>query len=111
MSYLFEEEVLDATEEFYGYIKAALDAHHEAIPEDSECMMHVDFDDEGEQRECYYYMVNHQTRVLFWLNPFEAAAMLDDVDNVTDPSHISKHRITSIISALRIAASSYRTRA
>lgn len=89
MSYLYDTETLDAAEEFYAHIEATQKEHREEFPADAECMIHIDWDEDGMERECYYYMANHDSRVLFWLNPFEAGTMLDDVDTVTEPSHIS----------------------
>jgi hypothetical protein len=45
-------------------------------------------DDEETSFECYYYLVDPSNRVLFWLNDFDATAMLGEIDGATELSHI-----------------------
>lgn len=50
-------------------------------------MMHLGSGEDGP--ECYYYMVHHRHRVIFWLNKFDAGDHISDDDAFDGPSHIS----------------------
>jgi hypothetical protein len=39
---------------------------------------------------CGYYLVDDDTRTLFWLEDFDATPLLAEVGGITSPSHISE---------------------
>jgi hypothetical protein len=39
---------------------------------------------------CSYYMVDHANRILFWLSEFDAYNMIQEIDSVSETSHVSK---------------------
>jgi hypothetical protein len=43
---------------------------------------------------CGYYLVDDDTRTLFWLDEFDASSLLTEVRGITSPSHM-KHEIES----------------
>lgn len=90
MANLFDAESFDAVEDFARQINQAK-ALQVAMPDDVECMIHIDVDDEdGSTPECYYYLVHPQKRILFWMNEFNAGKYLIDIEGVTEPTHISE---------------------
>jgi hypothetical protein len=44
--------------------------------------------DNGEM-SCGYYFINHSTRCLFWLQPFDAFYLFQEVKGLAGRSHIS----------------------
>lgn len=46
---------------------------------------------EDEQIVCSYYLISHEHRVVFWLDPFEASSINVwwEVNGAHEPSHIS----------------------
>jgi hypothetical protein len=73
---------------------------------DVECVLHLGRNDEGTAYECYYYLVDHENRILFWMNDFIADDMIGEIDGVTDARHIS----TSFPPHLTLASHMYRVR-
>lgn len=52
----------------------------------------IQLNEEGNNREWLYYFVNHETRVVFWVDEFETARLsaFNDLQGVTAASHISE---------------------
>ena len=91
MANLFDENSLDIVENFARQINQAKALQEEEMPNDVECMIHIDVDeDDGMTPECYYYLVHPQKRILFWMNSFNAGKFLIEIEGVTQPTHISK---------------------
>lgn len=63
--------------------------HREETPPDSEFVIHLKDNGDG-SFECWYYFVNHPTRVLFWLEAFAPDVMLCNLLAVNQWSHISE---------------------
>jgi hypothetical protein len=61
----------------------------DAIPPDIEYMVHIELEGFSlSEYECYYYMIDHVNRCIFWMNEFDATYMLSELDGVTSPMHI-----------------------
>lgn len=88
---LYNKESLNAVEAFADQINQAKSLQEEEMPTDVECMIHIDVDEDEEERtlECYYYLVHPKKRILFWMNEFNAGKFMIDIEGVTDPTHIS----------------------
>lgn len=80
---------------FADMINLAKDCQQkELMPDDVECMIMADKDeDEPGTYECYYYLVHPRKRILFWMNDFDAGTHLVDIEGVNSPLHLSKHFI------------------
>jgi hypothetical protein len=87
---MFNDELCQVTNDFMDKFASAKAEHAHEMPSDTECMLHIDRDETDSFYECYYYLINHTSRVMFWLNEFTADDMLSEVDGVTDLSHIRK---------------------
>jgi hypothetical protein len=89
LSYLLDPDELLFCEDFARQVETYRDNLLDQAPElkDATIVLHLDYDDDGETRECYYYLVNHKTRTLFWLTRFNAGTLLRNVDSVTETSH------------------------
>ena len=91
MANLFDEKALNTVEDFARQINEAKALQEETMPDNVECMIHIDVDEEdGVTPECYYYLVHPQKRILFWMNEFNAGDYLVEIEGVTEPTHISK---------------------
>jgi hypothetical protein len=80
---------------FVKLIQAVMEEYSEVIPDDVELMVHVTWDEDEDEdktlrRVCYYYLVHPGKRTIFWLNAFDAAAHLIELDGVNEPSHLSQ---------------------
>ena len=45
---------------------------------------------EGGTTHRQYYFVDHDTRTMFWLDPYDMGDLLSDIHGVKEPGHISK---------------------
>lgn len=52
----------------------------------------IQLNEEDSKRQWLYYFVNHETRVVFWVDEFETTKLsaFDDIQGVTAVSHISE---------------------
>jgi hypothetical protein len=75
---------------FLQVIEAVKSEHIEEIPSDTETVLMLGWEDDKLQTgvECYYYLLDPNKRMLFWLNEFDATEMLEEIDGATDLSHI-----------------------
>jgi hypothetical protein len=87
---LYNDELHHIMNSFLSKIEAEKTQHAAEMPADVECMMHLDRNEEDTDYECYYYLVDHANRILFWMNEFQADDMLAEIDGVTDPNHMRK---------------------
>ncbi|KAH9026186.1 hypothetical protein EDB85DRAFT_176673 [Lactarius pseudohatsudake] len=55
----------------------------------------LDKHEEGGQMQWFYYYAHHDTRCLFWLEPYAARDMLSEVYWVGSPAHV-KHRLEAL---------------
>jgi hypothetical protein len=79
---------LSATESFLALLQDAKRQHTEKLPEDTETAMYLAIDEEGKKFDCFYYLIDHEQRVTFWLNEYNALPLLYDVDGARELSHI-----------------------
>jgi hypothetical protein len=61
------------------------------MPVDVECMLQLNRNEDDTGYDCYYYLVDHANRVLFWMNKFHADDMIGAVSGVTEDSHLSAY--------------------
>lgn len=97
MANLCDPTTLEETERFADLINEAKAMQDkELMPDDVECMLFVDEDeDDPGTYECFYYFAHPQKRILFWMNKFDAGRFMIDIQGVNDPRHISKRLPTS----------------
>jgi hypothetical protein len=104
---LYNQELLENISVFLENIKLAKQEHASEMPlGDVECVLHLGRNDEDTAYECYYYLVDHENRILFWMNNFTADEMIGEIDGVTDARHIS----TSFPPHLTLGSHMYRVR-
>jgi hypothetical protein len=87
---LYNPQLLSEMQGFLETIEAAKDKHTEEIPLNTETVLMVSWEDDELKTsfECYYYLVDQENRILFWLNDFDATDMLKEIDGATELSHI-----------------------
>jgi hypothetical protein len=86
---LYDENHRDLINHFLGKIEQEKLQHVTEMPADVECMLQLDRNADDTGYDCYYYLVDHKNRVLFWMNEFHAIDMIGEVGGVTDPCHLS----------------------
>jgi hypothetical protein len=59
------------------------------MPNDTEYFLTIEKEQDSNDWVCYYYMISHRHRSIFWMNEYAADSMLAELDGVTDPGHIS----------------------
>jgi hypothetical protein len=100
---LYSEELLENINFFLEKIKLVRMEYDSDMPEDVECVLHLGKDEEDDTiYECYYYLVDHSNRILFWMNDFTADDMIAEIDGATDPRHISAFFLAIFTWSLRI---------
>lgn len=87
-----DPEIRACVERFADLINEARNMQdQDCIPADVECVMHLDKDEDDDNKpECYYYLVHPKKRLLFWLNEFNAGTYMIDLEGVKEPTHLSK---------------------
>ena len=89
-AYMYDYVTRQEIELFAKYLDDYLQAAELSLPSD-ECDLVLEIvpaeDVEG-MAWCYYY-VDHRSRTLFWLAPFNTDYLLAEVRGVTSPAHIS----------------------
>ncbi|KAH9003497.1 hypothetical protein EDB86DRAFT_3039780 [Lactarius hatsudake] len=81
-------------EDFYHYLQRTLDHDGVAIPSNNYDLALDIVSEDGRTSWSYYYAC-HETRCLFWLDPYDATYMTFEVFGVKSPAHI-KHRLESL---------------
>lgn len=76
-------------EDFYHYLQRILDHEGIVIPSKN-CDLALDILPSGDGRiQWSYYYACHETRCLFWLDPYDATHMISELFGVRSPAHIS----------------------
>jgi hypothetical protein len=88
---MYKEDLRDLTNHFLGKIEQEKLRHMTEMPADVECMLQLDRNADDTGYDCYYYLVDHANRVLFWMNEFPADDMIGEVPGVTEDSHLSAY--------------------
>lgn len=85
---LFDHEILKVTTHFVTNIHVMMSA--ETLPNNVQCMIKVERAPEEEEPgwDCYYYLVHHEDRSIFWLTDYLDSNMLAEIEGVDDPRHI-----------------------
>ncbi|KAH9074274.1 hypothetical protein EDB83DRAFT_1950268 [Lactarius deliciosus] len=82
-------------EDFYHYLQRILDRDGVAIPSNNyDLALDIVRLEDGRTSWSYYYAC-HETRCLFWLDPYDATYMTLEVFGLKSPAHI-KHRLESL---------------
>jgi hypothetical protein len=90
MSNMFNQDIRKAVEYFTAKINQEQAVLRNQLPKDMERMVHVEVEDEDDKMyECFYYCIDPERRILFWLNDYDANTYLFDFPGVSEPSHIS----------------------
>ena len=76
-------------EDFYDYLQRIMQNDGVAIPSRN-CDLTLDIMPtvDGQTQWSYYYAC-HETRCLFWLDPFNATILISELFGVKSPAHVS----------------------
>jgi hypothetical protein len=85
---LYNEESFSAMEGFLSLVQLAKSQHNEELSEEIETALVLAIDETGKEFECFYYLIDHEQRVTFWLNEYDASDMLSAAEGTTELSHI-----------------------
>jgi hypothetical protein len=76
-------------EDFYLYLHGILQHDGVAIPsEDYDLTLDIMPTENGETQWSYYYAC-HETRCLFWLDPYDATQLVSELSGAKSPAHVS----------------------
>ncbi|KAF8258666.1 hypothetical protein EI94DRAFT_1110391 [Lactarius quietus] len=82
-------------EDFYHYLQRILRYNGVSIPSTNyDLVLDIMPFGDGQKRWSYYY-ASHETRCLFWLDPYDATHMLSKVFGVKSPTHV-QHRLEDL---------------
>jgi hypothetical protein len=86
---MYNEDIFVEINLFLDKIEAAKLEHLDHMPANVECVLSLDEhrDNKGAY-ECYYYLVDHVNRTLFWMNEFFPDDLMLDVASVTVMAHL-----------------------
>ena len=83
-------------EDFYSYLKKILDRERIVIPSKKyDLVLDIMPSEDGRIQWSYYYAC-HETRCLFWLDPYDASHMISELYGVKSPAHVSASQISSL---------------
>jgi hypothetical protein len=85
---LYHEESFAAMEGFLNLVQLAKSEHNEELSEKIETALVLAIDETGKEFECFYYLIDHEQRVTFWLNEYDASNLLSAAEGTTELSHI-----------------------
>ncbi|KZV67867.1 hypothetical protein PENSPDRAFT_38700 [Peniophora sp. CONT] len=93
-AYLYLQAYLDEVEELVEHLEQIKTQTGVLLPSDYELVVQITFDEwEGEESVLWqYYYVHHETRSLFWLQPFHAGDYLGEISGPVSPAHF-KHML------------------
>ena len=84
-------------EDFYHYLQRILQHEGLVIPSKNyDLALDIMPSDDGRIQWSYYYAC-HDTRCLFWLDPYDATHMIAKLFGVKSPAHVSESPISSSI--------------
>jgi hypothetical protein len=86
---MYKEDLRDLINLFLSKIEQEKLQHMTEMPVDVECMLQLEGHENDTGYDCYYYLVDHANRVIFWMNEFHADEMIGEIGGVTDPCHMS----------------------
>lgn len=88
-AYMYDYDIRQEIELFAKYLDDYLQAAELSLPSD-ECDLVLEIvpAEDGEGTAWCYYYVDHRSRTLFWLTPFDTDYLLAEVRGVTSPAHI-----------------------
>ena len=90
----------DEMEEFYLYLEKIVRHERLHIPSTNYDLV-LDIMPSGDGRIHWsYYYACHETRCLFWLDPYDATHMISEVFGVKSAAHVSESHISSSLSSL-----------
>jgi hypothetical protein len=93
---MLDVDMVEQVEHFRIKLKVALDSAHghgHAMPARTEVVIHLEPSTDG--YDCFYYCVDHERKLLFWLNQFEADEMLQSIQGRLSWRHISESSLYS----------------
>ncbi|KAI0918570.1 hypothetical protein AcV5_002523 [Taiwanofungus camphoratus] len=90
-AYLCDPKVLYEVSSFGDAINDLLQRDSMRLPVDTELVLELEDEGEGEYKWCYYFVCHH-TRTLFWLHEHDVSEYIDSVTGVRSPAHL-KHQI------------------
>jgi hypothetical protein len=64
----------------------------DAFPDDAEIVLELPPPEDKDFGVCYYYCVNHQERIIFWMDEMELSYMLGEVRGIESMAHVSTSR-------------------
>ncbi len=94
---MFDPVLRKEIEEFYQYIQKIL--HHDGVDvlsQNCDLVLDITPTEDGRIQWSYYYAC-HETRCLFWLDPYDATHLISELFGVSSPAHISASQISSSI--------------
>ncbi|SRR6266404_4547593 len=84
-------------ENFYNHLQSILQYDGEPIPSNSyDLALDIMPTEDGQVKWSYYYAC-HETRCLFWLDPYDATHVVSELFGVKSPAHVSACHILSSI--------------
>ncbi|KAI0301654.1 hypothetical protein B0F90DRAFT_1936389 [Multifurca ochricompacta] len=82
-------------EDFHDYLQKIIRVERLTIPSKNwDLVLDIMPTEDGEIQWSYYYAC-HETRCLFWLEPYDATYMVSELFGVKSPAHV-KHRLESL---------------
>ena len=83
-------------EAFYDYLQGILVHERVVIPSKKyDLVLDIMPSEDGRIQWSYYYAC-HETRCLFWLDPYDASHMISELYGVKSPAHVSESQISSL---------------
>lgn len=90
-AYLCDPKVLYEVSSFGDAINDLLQRDSMRLPVDTELVLELEDEGEGEYKWCYYFVCHH-TRTLFWLHEHDVSEYIDSVTGVRSPAHLSQFK-------------------
>ncbi|KAH9050812.1 hypothetical protein EDB87DRAFT_1583109, partial [Lactarius vividus] len=92
---MHDPKLREEMEDFYDYLQRILSFDGLVIPSQNyDLTLDIMPSQDGRIQWSYYYAC-HETRCLFWLDPYEASHMISELFAVRSPAHV-KHRLEAL---------------
>ncbi|KAH9003471.1 hypothetical protein EDB86DRAFT_2799202 [Lactarius hatsudake] len=91
---MHDQKLREEIESFYRYLQRILDHDGVAIPSNKYDLTLDIMPTEDGQTQWSYYFACHETRCLFWLDPYDATYMLSELFGVKSPAHVGALHIS-----------------